>query len=114
MIKNYILKNFYFILKNKNIINLILFTLLILFILFILFIYNNKLSEDFIDNNLKIGLKKNTYSEKLIYSLFQDYDKYYMNTELNIINNINNYNINYGIISLETYDEFLKSENKLF
>ena len=111
MIKNYILKNFYFILKNKNIINLILFTLLILFILFILFIYNNKLSEDFIDNNLKIGLKKNTYSEKLIYSLFQDYDKYYMNTELNIINNINNYNINYGIISLETYDEFLKSEN---
>jgi hypothetical protein len=74
--------------------------------------FNNPFKTDFyIDNKHKqkdiIGLRPNSFGELFINRYFsQQMDKKKYNIELDIIKDINEYKINFGIISLEAYSYF--------
>jgi len=65
------------------------------------------------EQTLSIGLRKDTFGDRFITTFFPQYKINYKTKELDIINEINNYNINFGIISLEVLSYFLLKNGSL-
>jgi len=84
--------------------------ILILILIIIILNLNNNIELELFINGPSIGIKPNTFGDYFTNKIF-NYNKIKYIRELDIINDINNYKIDYGIITLETYSYF-KSKTK--
>lgn len=68
----------------------------------------NFYKDDQHEKKYSIGLRKSSFGEIFANKFLDKYNKKYYTTEFEILKNINNYNINYGVISLETWSYFIQ------